>query len=161
MGLYMNKIELNKLLRSGLKQVPKVDVLSTLIGGTPSDESKLRILRENVFNYARKEINDNLGISASTWKNYEHKYRTPDIRFMNELLKHIEEFFVNQGPTPPGVPSPKERAKEVIISIIDEEVQAQEFLTILHGLGADLKMYDWTKNGREATRAANKKRVSV
>lgn len=83
--------------------------------------SKLRIIRENVFGLARPAFAELMGISASTWKNYELKYRNPDVWFLSNLYNFIRgSKKINQG-----------KDKDFIILLIDDKLTGSEFLDSL------------------------------
>lgn len=145
MNRVMSEAKRNALIRMGLLGIPKADVPDALINATPENYNKFRVLRENVFNLSRVEFAKLLGISSTTYKNWELEYRTPDIMFMSNLLGFLSkrkelhwdpDFVVNRDIVT------RAKAESIVIALIDININAVEFLKELQTLNVPLKAYN-------------------
>ena len=82
---------------------------------------KLRIIRENVFSLSRPDFAELVDIPASTWKNYELKYRCPDVTFLSNLMRVLR----TKKEVHPG------KTQDIILLLVDDQLTGTKFLNEL------------------------------
>ena len=92
--------------------------------------AKLRVIRENVFSLARPAFAELIDMPASTWKNYELKYRCPDVTFLSNLMRVLK--------TKKEVK--KDKVQDIILLLVNDELTGNEFLAQLT-LCCEIKSY--------------------